>query len=88
MTQLGFATLLATASLIGLAHAQALPGDCPKHTALGDSGPTAQNPAIPGRIGGCGLGAYKLQQYKKHLKELQDQQQMIGPKATGSGENL
>jgi hypothetical protein len=89
MRRLGFAIVIASTGLMGIAQAQPVPGACPKHNALGDpTGPTAQDPTVPGEIGGCGTGAYKLHQYKKKLKELQDQQQMIGPKATGSGENL
>ncbi len=89
MTRLGFAIVIATAGLMGTAHAQSLPDNCAKHFAQGGvGGPTAQDPTVPGPIGGCGTGAYKLHQYKKEQKELQYQQQMIGPKATGSGENL
>jgi hypothetical protein len=50
--------------------------------------PSASPRVPPPRIPPFQAGAYKLHQYKKKLKELQDQQQMIGPKATGSGENL
>jgi hypothetical protein len=89
MGRLVIAIILASAGLVGIAQAQPVAGDCPKYNSLGEpTGPTAENPTVPGQIGGCGTGAYKLHQYKKKLKELQNQQQMIGPKATGSGENL
>jgi hypothetical protein len=89
MRRLVFVIVVAGAGLMGIAQAQPVPGNCPKYNALGEpTGPTAQDPTVPGQIGGCGTGTYKLHQYKKKLKELQNQQQMIGPKATGSGENL
>ena len=87
MKLLGLAIIITTGSLIGVA--QAAPDGCPQAgSTTSHSEEIEQNPAAPATIGGCGTGAYKLHQYKKHLKELQDQQQMIGPKATGSGENL
>jgi hypothetical protein len=87
MRRLSAAALIAFGSLIGAAHAAS--NGCPQPgSGLSHSEEIAQNPTVPATIGGCGTGAYKLHQYKKHLKEFQDQQQMIGPKATGSGEGL
>jgi uncharacterized membrane protein len=74
---LGFAIVIATGSFIGVAQAE--PGGCLKYGAAG---------AVLGAVGGCGVGMYERHEYKKHLKELKEQQEMIGPKATGSGENL
>jgi hypothetical protein len=87
MRRLSAAVLIASGSLIGAAHAASI--GCPQPgSPLSHSEAIAQNPTVPATIGGCGTGAYKLHQYKKHLKKLQDEQQMIGPKATGSGEGL
>jgi hypothetical protein len=81
------AVLLSASFLAGAA--QAASGDCPQNGAPGaHTAAIEQDPTVPAHIGGCGTGGYKLHQYKKHLKELEDQQQMIGPKATGSGESL
>lgn len=91
MRRLGLATLIAAGSLMGMTQTQAQTSSygCPKDATIGPGvNHNAQNPTEPGTIGGCGTGAYKLDQFKKHQKQLQDQQLMIGPKATGSGENL
>jgi hypothetical protein len=87
MRHLGFAIVTAVGSLTGVA--QAASNGCPPAGApTSHNEAITQNPTVPATIGGCGTGAYKLYQYKKNLKELQDQQQMIGLTVTGRGENL
>jgi hypothetical protein len=84
---LGLAIVIATGSLMGVAQAE--PGGCLKFGAAGAvAGHLAHHHAVLGAVGGCGVGMYERHEYKKHLKELKEQQEMIGPKATGSGENL
>jgi hypothetical protein len=87
MRSLGFAIGLAIGSAIGVAQAE--PGGCLKYGAAGAvAGHLAHHHAVLGAVGGCAVGMYERHEYKKHLKELQEQQEMTGPKATGSGENL
>ena len=87
MRRLSLAIIIATVSLMGIAQAE--PGGCLKYGAGGAvAGHLAHHHAVLGAIGGCGVGMYERHKYKKHLKELQEQQNMEGPKATGSGENL
>ncbi len=84
---LGVAIVIATGSFAGAAQAE--PGGCLKYGAAGAvAGHLAHHHAVLGAVGGCGVGMYERHEYKKHLKERQEQQEMIGPKATGSGENL
>ena len=90
MRVLACAVVIATGSLIGVARAE--PGGCLKYGAAGAvAGHLAHHHAVLGAMGGCGVGMYERHEYKKHAKELheqQEEQQMEGPKATGSGENL
>jgi len=87
MRSLGFAIGLAIGSAIGVAQAE--PGGCLKYGAAGAvAGHLTHHHAVLGAVGGCAVGMYERHEYKKHLKELQEQQEMTGPKATGSGENL
>jgi hypothetical protein len=87
MRRVGLAIVIATGSWMGIAQAGSY-GCQPDSTAGPGSNHNAENPTIPGTIGGCGTGEYKLHKFKKEQKELEERQQMIGPKATGSGENL
>jgi hypothetical protein len=87
MKRLCFAVVVAIGSLMGVAQAEE--GGCLKYGAAGAvAGHLAHHHAVLGAIGGCGVGMYERHEYKKHLKELQEQRNMEGPKATGSGENL
>jgi hypothetical protein len=81
------AITIATGSLIGTAQAE--PGGCLKYGAVGAvGGHVAGHHAVLGAAAGCTVGMYKRHEYKKHQKELQEQQEMSQPKATGSGQTL
>jgi hypothetical protein len=87
MRLLGLTIVIATGSLIVIA--QAAPNGCPQPgEGLSHQEAIAQDPTLPATIGGCGTGKYKLHQYREHSKELQEQQEMIGPSKSGTGGNL
>jgi hypothetical protein len=82
---LGMMTLLAGS---GIAGAQAEPGGCLKYGAMGAVGGHLVHHGVLGAAGGCAAGMYKRHEYRKHEKEMQEQQEIKGVKPTGSGENL
>jgi hypothetical protein len=72
----------------GIAVAQAEPGGCLKYGAMGAVGGHFVHHGVLGAAGGCAAGMYKRHEYRKHAKEMQEQQEINGVKTTGSGENL
>jgi hypothetical protein len=87
MRLLGFAIVIATGSLVGVAQAE--PGGCLKYGAAGAvAGHLAHHHAVLGAVGGCGVGMYKRHEYKKHEKELREQQEINGPNRTANGADL
>lgn len=86
MRRLGLAILLASGGLIGVA--QAGQYGCQDDGTGQSSNHNAQDPTKPGTIGGCGTGQYKLDQFNDQQKQQEYQQQINGPKQTGSGQNL
>ena len=61
-----------SALLMGVAQAE--PGGCLKYGAVGAvGGHVAGHHAVLGAAAGCGLGMYKRHEYKKHMREEQEQ---------------
>lgn len=79
------ASLLATGTLIG--GAQAGSYGCQDQDKVA-SNHNAEDPTRPGKIGGCGTGQYKLDQFDKDQQQLKNQQIMTGPKRLNNGEGL
>jgi len=77
--------LLATGALIGVAQAGTYGCQDQDKSAANHN---AQDPTRPGKIGGCGTGQYKLDEFQKNQDQLKNQQIMTGPKRLNNGEGL